>query len=293
MPARRRTSIGWRARARTSRTPSSPRRSARPAAPPSSPAIYAHRHRIVDNNTAIPPGTAFFPQLLQQAGYETAFIGKWHMGGAGDDPQPGFDHWVSFRGQGTYLPDAERPQRGRQAGAAEGLHHRRADRLRARLAATRCRREQPFFLYLSHKAVHAEFVPADAPQGHATRTRTFVPPRPWRPRARWRSTGPCGCRTSATRWHGVDFPYHSDLDIGEYYKRYAETLLGVDDSVGRVLDELRAPRPARFHARRLHGRQRLRLRRARPDRQAHGLRGIDARAAAGALSRAVRAAAAW
>src|SRR5205085_11785678 len=40
-------------------------------------------------------------------------------------------------------------------------------------------------------------------------------------------------------WHGVDFPYHSDLDVGEYYKRYAETLLGVDDSVGRVLAALK------------------------------------------------------
>jgi N-acetylglucosamine-6-sulfatase len=40
-------------------------------------------------------------------------------------------------------------------------------------------------------------------------------------------------------WHGVDFPYHSDLDIAEYYKSYAETLLAVDDSVGRVLDALR------------------------------------------------------
>jgi N-acetylglucosamine-6-sulfatase len=40
-------------------------------------------------------------------------------------------------------------------------------------------------------------------------------------------------------WHGVDFPYHSNLDVGEYYKRYAETLMGVDDSVGRVLDALR------------------------------------------------------
>jgi N-acetylglucosamine-6-sulfatase len=40
-------------------------------------------------------------------------------------------------------------------------------------------------------------------------------------------------------WHGVDFPYHSDLDIGEYYKRYAETLLGIDDSTGRVLDALK------------------------------------------------------
>jgi len=40
-------------------------------------------------------------------------------------------------------------------------------------------------------------------------------------------------------WHGVDYPYHSTLDVGEYYKRYAETLMAVDESVGRVLDELK------------------------------------------------------
>ncbi len=61
---------------------------------------YAHQHKIVDNNTAIPPGTQFFPQLLQKAGYQTAFFGKWHMGNGGDQPQPGFHKWVSFRGQG-------------------------------------------------------------------------------------------------------------------------------------------------------------------------------------------------
>ena len=39
--------------------------------------------------------------------------------------------------------------------------------------------------------------------------------------------------------HGVDYPYHSDLDIAEYYERYAETLLGVDDGIGRVIEALR------------------------------------------------------
>lgn len=34
-------------------------------------------------------------------------------------------------------------------------------------------------------------------------------------------------------------PYHSTLDIEDYYRQYAETLCGVDDSVGRVLDFLR------------------------------------------------------
>ena len=66
---------------------------------------YAHRHRVVDNGNPVPPGTIFFPQYLQQAGYDTAFVAKWHMGGESGAPQPGFDRWVSFRGQGTYLPN--------------------------------------------------------------------------------------------------------------------------------------------------------------------------------------------
>ena len=40
-------------------------------------------------------------------------------------------------------------------------------------------------------------------------------------------------------WHGVDFPYHSDLNVDEYYKRYCETLLAVDESLGRILEWLR------------------------------------------------------
>src|SRR6478672_10445581 len=40
--------------------------------------LYAHRHGVMDNNNPVPAGLTFFPQLLQRAGYETAFIGKWH-----------------------------------------------------------------------------------------------------------------------------------------------------------------------------------------------------------------------
>jgi N-acetylglucosamine-6-sulfatase len=65
---------------------------------------YAHRHGVVDNTSPIPPGTAFFPQYLQKAGYRTASIEKWHMGedAESDHPRPGFDHWISFRGRGGH-----------------------------------------------------------------------------------------------------------------------------------------------------------------------------------------------
>jgi arylsulfatase A-like enzyme len=62
-------------------------------------------HGVVDNNNSSEAGLTFFPSYLQQAGYQTAFIGKWHMGSDTDAPRPGFDHWVSFKGQGTYLPE--------------------------------------------------------------------------------------------------------------------------------------------------------------------------------------------
>ncbi|HCO92765.1 MAG TPA: acetylglucosamine-6-sulfatase, partial [Phycisphaerales bacterium] len=64
---------------------------------------YAHKHGVVDNNSRVPEGTRFFPQDLQKAGWQTAFMGKWHMGHASDEPRPGFDRWISFRGQGVYL----------------------------------------------------------------------------------------------------------------------------------------------------------------------------------------------
>ena len=194
---------------------------------------YAHRHRIVDNNTAIPPGTVFFPQYLQKAGYQTAFIGKWHMGNVAA-PQPGFDHWVSLFGQGSYLPPRQLNVNGNrvtQKGyitdeltdyAVTWLEHRDKSR--------------PFFLYLSHKAVHGPFTPAERHKG-VYADANFVPPATMAAEGQLARHRPMWVQNQRNSWHGVE--NHGDLSIAEQYKLYAETLLGVDESVGRLLDLLK------------------------------------------------------
>jgi N-acetylglucosamine-6-sulfatase len=198
---------------------------------------YAFQHRIVDNNTAIPPGTTFFPQDLQKAGYKTAFIGKWHMGNGGDEPQAGFDRWVSFKGQGSYLPTSDGLN-------VDGKHVPQKGYITDELTdyalewVSQQPQNQPYFLYLSHKAVHADFVPAERHKGRYANAR-FVPPQSATPPSDPTTPRPMWVQNQRNSWHGIEYPYHDNqLSIADYYKRYAETLLAVDDSVGRIFDLL-------------------------------------------------------
>ena len=199
--------------------------------------VYAHRHRIVDNNTPIPAGTTFFPTYLQKAGYKTGFFGKWHMGAETDVPKPGFDQWVSFRGQGTYLPSPNglnvNGKKVQQKGyITDELTDYAVEWMRA------LPKGQPYFLYLSHKAVHAEFQPAKRHEGMYKDTK-FVYPPTMAADGEMAQNRPTWVKNQRNSWHGVDYPYHSTLDIADYYKRYAETLMAVDESIGRVFDALK------------------------------------------------------
>ncbi len=196
---------------------------------------YAHRHGVVDNNTDIPAGTRFFPEYLQQAGYGTGFFGKWHMGSDSDDPRAGFDRWVSFRGQGVYL-DPVLNIDGRSSKHEGHTSDLLTDYALAWLETQRAA-GKPFFLYLSHKAVHAEFEPAPRHKDHYKDVAVNYPAT-MRLDAEGLASWPEWVRRQRSSWHGVDYMYHGQIDFNQFYRRYAETLLGVDESIGRVLDYL-------------------------------------------------------
>ncbi len=215
---------------------------------------YMHNHGVVDNNSPLivnaiksgktdnnvltKPGTIFFPKYLQAAGYQTAYFGKWHMGGHSDAPRPGFDKWVSFKGQGHYYPPENRknwslnvdgksvPQKGY---ITDELTDYAIDWLDEKVKNG----GKPFFLYLSHKGVHGMFHPA---KRHAGRYQGKPLPKPktmantpenYKNKPKW-------LKDQRNSWHGVDFAYHQDTDIAEHYRLYCEALLSVDDSIARV-----------------------------------------------------------
>ena len=116
---------------------------------------YAHKHGITDNTDHSPRSHELvtFPRLLHDAGYETAFLGKWHMG-VDDNPRPGIDHWVSVKGQGSYL-DPEFNVNGKR----ETKHGYFTDILNEyALDFLKQKHTKPFVLYISHKAVHPDLV---------------------------------------------------------------------------------------------------------------------------------------
>jgi N-acetylglucosamine-6-sulfatase len=210
---------------------------------------YAHTHTVVNNESPLPTNLTFFPQLMQKKGYQTAFFGKWHMGNTDDQPQPGFDHWLSFQGQGVYYNPTFNIN-GKRIKQPEGSYT--TDLLTDNTIQWLNNRDKkkPFFVYLSHKGVHAEFYPAKRHEGkyaslpiicppsmYLTATdssKTFGVPTAPTTTVNYRDI-PNWVRRQRYSWHGVDYMYHGQIPFDDFYHRYLETLLAVDESIVRVV----------------------------------------------------------
>jgi N-acetylglucosamine-6-sulfatase len=114
---------------------------------------HSHKNGFLRNGNRFDGHQTTFPKLLQQAGYQTAVIGKWHLE---TDPM-GFDFWEVLPGQGSYYnPDFLQMtgERKRYPGyCTDIITEKSIDWLRNRDAS------KPFLLMCQHKAPHRNWAP--------------------------------------------------------------------------------------------------------------------------------------
>lgn len=113
---------------------------------------HNHKNKVWTNRESIDINLQTFPSLLQQAGYQTAVIGKWHLG---SEPQ-GFDYYEVLHGQGPYYNPTMRTKAGdvhRQGHTSGIITNRALSWLKQRDY------DKPFLMMYNHKAPHRNWLP--------------------------------------------------------------------------------------------------------------------------------------
>jgi arylsulfatase A-like enzyme len=206
---------------------------------------YSHINGVKDNLTSRFDGSQeTFPKLLQQANYETAIFGKWHL----KSNPTGFNHWDILPGQGEYHDPVliENGVKKKHKGYVTDIITDKAlNWLKNR------KEEKPFCLLVHHKAVHGNW---ETDEKHADMYENVKIPEPSNFHEDYQSRVP----QLSNYKLGVG-PYqwnlHYKYRFGEmpvegneqevdswmyqrYIKDYLKCVASVDDNVGRILDYL-------------------------------------------------------
>ena len=207
--------------------------------------LYAHAHGVVNNFTEYPTDLVSFPMRLQGAGYETAYLGKWHMGEKNDEPRPGFDYFVTHKGQGQYF-DTEFNFNGKGRRVVEGYYTTVVTDMAEQWIGER-HGNQPWMLMVGHKAPHSFYFPEEKYQHAFDDVDVQYPASAFN-----LDDKPAWFKKRLDTWHGIygplfdwrkKFPDESPeavKDFAAMVRAYWGTLLSVDDSVGRLYEFLKA-----------------------------------------------------
>ena len=205
--------------------------------------LYAHSHGVSDNFTELPSALVHWPMRLRQSGYETAYLGKWHMGENNDSPRPGFDYFATHKGQGKYF-DTEWNLNGAGSKVIPGYY----TTIVTDLALDWLKRDhggKPWALCVGHKAPHSFYTP-EPKYAHVFDTVRV----PYPESAFHLEDKPGWIRERLYTWHGIygplfewrkNFPDDRPEAVQDFQNMvhaYWGTILSVDDSVGRLLNYL-------------------------------------------------------
>lgn len=203
--------------------------------------LYAHTHGVQNNFTEFPNELPSFPKRLHDTGYETAYIGKWHMGEDNDEKRPGFDYWVSHKGQGKYF-DTEFNVDGERKVIPGYYTH-----IVTQLASDWLKkpREKPWCLMLGHKAPHSFYTPEPKYEHSFDDVRV-----PYPKSAFMLDDKPTWYKDRLDTWHGIYGPLfdwrkkfpddrpEAVKDFENMIHGYWGVIMSVDDSVGLLTKQL-------------------------------------------------------
>ncbi len=184
-------------------------------------------------------------KILQDDGYQTALIGKWHLGHGGIHNPTGFDYWNVLPGQGVYH-DPQLYEMGEKK-VYEGyvtdiLTDLSLDWMKGR------HKDKPFMLMCHHKAPHRPWDP-DKKHAHMYEDVHIPEPETFNDDYSNRSEAAKEAkmridRDLTERDFKVTPPEHlSDQELKSwkyqrYIKDYLRVIASIDDNVGRILDYL-------------------------------------------------------
>lgn len=115
---------------------------------------YSHKNGFRGNGDRFDITQPVFSRLMQKGGYETAWIGKWHLGNLPNDT---FDHWYVLPGQGYYYnPEFinDNDDTIRHEGYVTNII---TEQTKSFLENRN--KDKPFFLVIGEKATHRQWLP--------------------------------------------------------------------------------------------------------------------------------------